>query len=158
MIFFWLTLVDIYCLEFISHHAKEILHVGEYKLRGKPIMKKSKNVYLCLILMLKKPFFLNLKLNLFMNNLHKHLFRSSRWQMFFKINALKNFTILRIKQRLQQRCFPLRSSHMVLTYWQIFLQNTYHKLLLSCECCKVFKNSFFLQNTTGGCFCIFLKK
>ena len=29
LIFFWLTLVDISCLEFISHHAKEILYVSE---------------------------------------------------------------------------------------------------------------------------------
>ena len=27
--------------------------------------------------------------------------------MFFKINALKNFAILRIKKRLQHRCFPV---------------------------------------------------
>ena len=29
LIFFWLTLVDIKCLEFISHHAKEIFYVNE---------------------------------------------------------------------------------------------------------------------------------
>ena len=38
-IFFWLTVVDIQCLEFISNHAKKILYVHEYKLHGKPIMK-----------------------------------------------------------------------------------------------------------------------
>ena len=46
--------------------------------------------------MLKKPFF-NVKLNLCMNNFFKHIFRSSRLQMFFKISALKNLAILRIK-------------------------------------------------------------
>ena len=45
--------------------------------------------------MLKKPFF-NVKLNLFMNNFYKHIFRSSRSRMFFKIIALKNFAIPRI--------------------------------------------------------------
>ena len=39
LIFFWLTLVDTLCLEFISHHAKKIFYVNEYKLHGKPIMK-----------------------------------------------------------------------------------------------------------------------
>ena len=45
-----------------------------------------------------------------------HICRSSRLQMFFKIGALKNFAILRIKERLQRRCFPVRNSHMMLTY------------------------------------------
>ena len=27
-----------------------------------------------------------------------------------------------------------------------FSQNTYHQLLSSCECCKVFKNSFFIEH------------
>ena len=31
--------------------------------------------------------------------------------MFFKIRALKNFARLRIKERHQHRCFPVRSSH-----------------------------------------------
>ena len=39
LIFFWLTLVDISCLEFITHHAKETLYVNKYKLHGKPIKK-----------------------------------------------------------------------------------------------------------------------
>ena len=28
LIFFWLTLVDIYCLQFVSHYIKEILYVN----------------------------------------------------------------------------------------------------------------------------------
>ena len=39
LIFFWLSLVDIYCFDFIAHHAKERLYVNEYELHGKPIMK-----------------------------------------------------------------------------------------------------------------------
>ena len=38
-----------------------------------------------------------------MNNLYKHIFRSSRLQMFFKMSPLKNFGILRIKKGLQHR-------------------------------------------------------
>ena len=33
----------------------------------------------------------NVKLILFMNNFYKNIFRSSRLQMFFKIDALKSF-------------------------------------------------------------------
>ena len=33
-----------------------------------------------------------------MNNFYKRIFRNSRLQMFFKISALKNFAILRIKR------------------------------------------------------------
>ena len=75
------------------------------------------NIFTCFWYWCWKNRFLNVKLNLFMNNFYKHFFRSSRLQMFFKINGLKNFTILRMKKRLQHRCFPVRSSHMVLTYW-----------------------------------------
>ena len=45
---------------------------------------------------------LNLKLKLLINFnfslLHEHVFRRSRKQMFFKLGALKNFAILRIKR------------------------------------------------------------
>ena len=41
LIFFWLAVVDIWCLEFISHHAKEILYINEYELHGKPITKEK---------------------------------------------------------------------------------------------------------------------
>ena len=47
--------------------------------------------------MLRKPFF-NARLKLFINNFYEHIFRSSRLQMFFKISALKNFAILRMKR------------------------------------------------------------
>ena len=81
---------------------------------GNQSWNKSKHFHLFLILMLKKSGFFNVKLILFMNNFYKHIFRSSRLQMFFKISALKNFAILRIKKRLQHRRFCVRSSHMIL--------------------------------------------
>ena len=53
-------------------------------------------------MMLKKPVF-NVKAKLLINfnfsQFHKQTFRSSCTQMFFKIGALKNFAILRIKKR-----------------------------------------------------------
>ena len=61
-----------------------------------------------------------------MSNFYKHIFRSSRLQMLLKISAPKNFAILSIKKRLQHSCFRVRSSYMMLAYWQIFSQNTYH--------------------------------
>ena len=82
---------------------------------GNQSWNKSKHFHLLLILMLKKSFF-KCKLILFMNNFYKHISRSSRLQMFFQISALKNFKILRIKKRLQYRCFRVRSCHMMLTY------------------------------------------
>ena len=71
--------------------------------------------------MLKKPVFLNVKLKLLMINFnvsefHGHIFRSRRSQMFFKIGALKNFEILRMKKGLQHNCFLVRNSHVMLTY------------------------------------------
>ena len=72
----------------------------------------------------EKNLFFDVKLKPVMNFhfslFHEHIFRSSRSQMFFKIDALKNFlrnfVILRIKMRLQQRRFPLRGSHVMLIY------------------------------------------
>ena len=61
-----------------------------------------------------------------MNYFYKHIFRSSLLQMFFKIGALKNFAILRIKKRLQHRCFSVRSSHIILTCCQIFFSRHFH--------------------------------
>ena len=166
-----------------------------------------------------------------MNNFYKHIFRSSCLQMFFKISALKNFATLRIKKRLQHRCFCVRSSHIsqdidrffhrtlitsyfrpvnIVTFlrkafsqntsrssrllmffkidtlksfgnftgkhlsWSLFLKNLqaeglqlYQKKPLQHRCFSVkfakFLGTHFLQNpsgffTSGGCFCIFLKK
>ena len=77
----------------------------QYKLHGKPTMN------LFLILMLKKTVFLNVKLKVLMihfnvSQFHGHIFRSSYSQIFFKISALKNFAILRMKKGLQHNCFP----------------------------------------------------
>ena len=59
------------------------------------------------------------------------IFRSSRSQMFFKIDAVKNFAIFWIKKKLQHMCFPVNIAK--------FLRTT------------------FLQNFYGTCFRIFLR-
>ena len=48
LIFFWLTLVDIYCLEFFSHHTKEILYMNT-NFMGKQSWNKNKHFHLFLI-------------------------------------------------------------------------------------------------------------
>ena len=60
-----------------------------------------------------------------------NIFRSSRLEIFFKINAQKNFTIFCIKKSLQHICFPVNI--------------------------KKFLRTAFLKNFSGGCFCIILK-
>ena len=55
-------------------------------------------------------FYVNLKplMNNFnFSQFYKHVFRSSRWQIFFKIGALKNFAIFWIKKGLEHGCFPV---------------------------------------------------
>ena len=47
LIFFWLTEVDIDCLEFISHHITEILHLNT-KSKGNKSWNKSKHFHLIL--------------------------------------------------------------------------------------------------------------
>ena len=56
LIFFWLTLVSIYRLEFISHHTKEIVRVNTNFMRNQSL-NQSKHFHLFLALMLKKAFF-----------------------------------------------------------------------------------------------------
>ena len=58
------------------------------------------------------------------------IFRSSCSQVLFKIVALTNFTIFWIKKRLQHRCFSVNIAKF---------------------------RTAFLQNFSGGCFCILLK-
>ena len=80
--------------------------------------------------------FFNVKLILFIKNFYQHIFRSSRFPMFFKISALKNFAMLRIKKRPQCRCFRVRSSHMMLIYIFI-LDRFFHRTLITSYFCPV---------------------
>ena len=47
LIFFWLTQVDIYCLEFISHHIKELLYLN-INPKGNQPWNKHKHFHLFL--------------------------------------------------------------------------------------------------------------
>ena len=59
------------------------------------------------------------------------IFRSSRWQMSFKIGALNIFVTFWIKKSLQHRSFPVNIAKSLRTS--------------------------LLQDFSGGCFCIILK-
>ena len=110
LIFFWLTQVDIYCLEFISHHITEILYLNTDSNRNQS-WNKNKHFHLSLSWSKNKHFhlFLYYKVKNCLWTIfiffQFHIFRSSHSQMFIKIGALKDFAIFRIKNRLQQRCF-----------------------------------------------------
>ena len=109
---------------YFSPHRRNI--VCEYKLHDKPIIKYLSWTcfwHWCW----KNLFLLNVKLKLLVNKIlklwnnfsqfHGHIFRSSRSQIFFKIGALQNFAILRIKVTLEHRYFSARSSQLILIYW-----------------------------------------
>ena len=110
----------------------------EYKLHGKPIMKyQSRTCFWCWCW---KNLFFNVKLKLmkifkFFSVSLNTLSGSSHSQIFFKIGVIKNFATLRIKKRLERRCFPVRSSNMLmLTYWYISFQkcweSDFHAIVL----------------------------
>ena len=118
--------INIYCLEFISQHIKEILHVNTNSTRNQS-WNKNKETYiftcfwywcwkilffLCGVKILYQQFLTFLS---FMNP-----FRSSRSQMFFKISALKNFAIFRTKKSLQHWCFPVNIAKFLKTALQNF--------------------------------------
>ena len=96
LIFFWLTL---------DHHTKEILHVNTNFMRNQSWSKKI--IFIYFWYRCWKNLFFNIKLKLLINfnfsQFHEHIFWSSRTLMLFKIGALKNFAILRIKKRLRHR-------------------------------------------------------
>ena len=83
----------------------------------------------------------NVKLKLLINfnfsQFHEYVFRSSRTQVLFKIDALKNFSVLKIKKRLQRRYFPVRSSHyeVFLKPGLFFLQANVNILIVSFSKC-----------------------
>ena len=87
-------------------------------------------------------------LNIIDNIYNKATCRSNRSQMFFKISVLRNFAIFTGK-------------HL---YWSLFLiklqasKQRYLKKnptqVLFFEYWEILKNTFFLQNTSGGCFWI----
>ena len=113
LIFFWLTLdtISVWSL-FLSSQKKYFMWVQtlwETNYKIKTIIFKNLFFDVKLKFLMNKSEFFSVSWTYFQ--------RSSRSQMFFKIRALKHFAILRIKKRLQHRCFPVRSIHVMLTYW-----------------------------------------
>ena len=112
LIFFWLTLLFIVWNLFITTSKKYRIWI-QISWETNPEVKT--NIFTCFWYWCWKNLFLNVKLKLLIyfnfSQFHEHICRSSHMQMFFKISALKNFTILRIKKRLQHSWFPVRSSH-----------------------------------------------
>ena len=64
---------------------------------------------------------------------------SSHLQIFFKIGAIKNFATLRIKKRLERRCFPVRSSHVDVNILIHFLPKMLGKRFLCHSSVFIFK-------------------
>ena len=112
LIFFWLTLLFIVWNLFITTSKKYRIWI-QISWETNPEVKT--NIFTCFWYWCWKNLFLNVKLKLVIyfnfSQLHEHIFRSSCTQMFFKIGALKNFAILRIKKRFQHSCFPVRSNN-----------------------------------------------
>ena len=74
-------------------------------------------------------------------HLFVQLFRSSRSQMFFKIDVLRNFTDLTRKHLC--RSFLLKK--LQCWYPETFLKRE-SKQMFSCEYCEIFKNSFVTEH------------
>ena len=68
------------------------------------------------------------------------LSRSSHSQMFFEIGVLENSAIFTGK-------------HLCWSLFLIKLTPETRAQVLYCKCCEIFKNTFFLQNASGGRFC-----
>ena len=136
-------------------HQRNII-VCNYKLYGKSIVKHQS--WTCFWYWCWKNLFFNVKLKLLMINFnfsqfHEHIFKSSRSQIFFKIGAIKNYAIhtkLRIKKRLQHRCFAVRSCHVmfrivILCHRPVFI---FRELVYSSAHVSMFckKKNFFNYN------------
>ena len=68
--------------------------------------------------------------------------RSNRLQMFFKIGVLKSFAIFRGKQ-LCWSLFLIKLQALVLQHY--LKEKRDPNTCISCEYCKIFKNSFFYR-------------
>ena len=102
LVFCWLILVDIYCLElFLTTYKNYCMRIQTSKY---PIMKQKQTFSLVSGIDVEKSYFFNVKLKFF-EWFYEHIFRSSCSHLFFKIGAIKNFAIFWIKIRLQHRCF-----------------------------------------------------
>ena len=79
--------------------------------------------------------------------------RSSRFQMFFKVSVLKSFANFTGKHL----CWGLFLKNLQAEGLQLFIEKSLQHKCFPLKFVK-FLRTPFLQNTSGGCFCIFLKK
>ena len=120
LIFFWYLVFGVY---FSPRHRNIVC---ETNFIGIQSWNKNKHIHFFLISKKKPVFNVKLWINFNFTQFHEHVFRSTRSQMFFKIGALKNFAILRIKKRqtpahaFSCKKQPLEGvlfSKLMLTYW-----------------------------------------
>ena len=131
------------CLEFISHHTKEILYVNTNFM--------GKHFHLFLILILKKPVFRSslpelLYKNCVLRNLAKFTWKHLCQSLFFNnVAGLRSATLL--KKRLWHRCFPVNFAIFLRNFVTSFV--TEHRWLVLC---------FLMQSHEDSCekFLIFL--
>ena len=74
--------------------------------------------------------------------------RSSRLQMFFKIGVLKSFANFTGKHL----CLSFFLKNLHAEGLQLYLKKTPNQVFF-CEVCEIFKNTSFLHNYSGDCFC-----
>ena len=118
---FWYLVFRVY----FSLHQRNI--VCKYKLHRKLVVKQQTyllvsdiDLEITCFLMLKNLKKYNLWINFNFSQFYENVFRSSHSQMLFKIDLLKIFAMLRIKNRLQHMRFPVRSS-----CWEVFLKKVF---------------------------------
>ena len=99
LIFFWLTQVDIYCLEFISHHITEILYLNT-KSKGNQSWNKNKHFHL---------FFHEIKTNIFNCFFNIKLEMPYEQSLFFSV-SWAHFRKQLFEDVLQNRCSFLKIS------------------------------------------------
>ena len=110
LIFFWLTLIHIHCLGFISHHLNEILYVNTNSERNQSwYINKETYIFTCLWYWCWKNKQLKIPYQQFL------ILRRNHLQMFFKIGAHKNFLMLWIKKRFQHSFFPVNIAKFLKT-------------------------------------------
>ena len=93
----------------------------------------------------------NASLQVYGENFHKS--RSSRPEVFCKNGALRNFAKFTGKHLCQSRFLNRVAGAKVAGAAWNFIKKEPLAQVFSSEFCEISKNTYFLQNTSGGCFC-----
>ena len=138
----------------VSHHAKEILYVNEFKLYGKPSWNKSKHFHLFLILMLKKSGFFNVKFFLWIIFKNTFVTEPLQWLLLYLRWLLLYFFKKLIEQLFRNLVMTLwRYDIVTLWRYDIFFFSTHYlmykksnsfvyKFVVSCQ---------VFETTPSGC-------